>query len=60
MNRFLASHRHSQTQTHTHIHTHTTCVVCVCMCVHMAIHKIILDHTMQWVAKFRALMHSDI
>ena len=53
-----------QTYTHTHItqtHTHNMyCVyVCVCMCVHMAIHKLIHDHTMQWVAQLRALMHSD-
>ena len=57
----------TQTYTRTHTHhtdTHTTCVacvcVCVCMCVHMAIHKLIHDHTMQWVAQLRALMHSDI
>ena len=57
-----------QTQTYTRTHTHHTdthnmccvCVcVCVCMCVHMAIHKLIHDHTMQWVAQLRALMHSD-
>ena len=57
-----------QTQTYTRTHTHhtdihTTCVVCVCvcvcMCVHMAIHKLIHDHTMQWVVQLRALMHSD-
>ena len=65
-------HRHTQTctdtpthiiQTHTHTshrHTHNMCCVCVCMCVHMAIHKLIHDHTMQWVAQLRALMHSDI
>ena len=51
------SHRH--THTHTQTHTHNTCCGCVCMCVHMAIHKLIHDHTMQWVAQLRALMHSD-
>ena len=54
------THIHTDTQTHTHTHTHNMCCVCVCMCVHMAINKIILDHTMQWVAKLKALMYSDI
>ena len=49
---------HKHRHTHTHTHTHVLCV-CVCMCVHMAIHKIIHDHTMQWVAQLRALMHSN-
>ena len=67
-------HRHAHAQTHPHIiqmqtythtrithtdtHTHMLCV-CVCMCVHMAIHKLIHDHTMQCVAQLRALIHSD-
>ena len=69
------AHMHTQTHTHTHRHTHThytdanihTHIIqththnkcCVCMCVHMTIHKLIHDHTMQWVAQLRALMHSD-
>ena len=61
------SHTHRHTHTHhtdthshppTHTHTHVVCV-CVCMCVHMAIHKIIHDHTIRWVAQLRALLHSD-
>ena len=54
----IHTHTHtSHTQTHTHTQ-HMLCA-CVCMCVHMAIHNIIHDHTMQWVAQLRALMHSD-
>ena len=49
-----------QMQTYTHTHTHMLCVcVCACMCVYMAIHTIIHDHSMQWVAQLRALTHSD-
>ena len=59
------SYRRKHTHTHHTDTPHNMCCVCVCvcvcvcMCVHMAIHKLIHDHTMQWVAQLRALMHSD-
>ena len=65
------SYRRKRTHTHAshrHTHTHTQHVVCVCvcvcvrvcacMCVHMAIYKLINDHTMQWVAQYFEVKNS--